>query len=297
MGSYTVFVRALTGPPGPAYGERDGMHSTKRNKRVTSWHVIGAQLAAFRKAAGHTQTSLADRFCVGEDTIASIEQGRRPLQADLARQLDELLGTKGVLSVAVAKVPQRERFPAFAQDFVEYEQEAVTLLSYQNQVVPGLLQTEAYARFLFSCLYPPLEEEQREEWVAARLGRQRLLERRPRPMLHFVLEESILRGVVGDPGVRREQLQHLRRCMELPFLGLQIMPMRLPKHAGLAGPMVLLETPDHDHLAYVEGQLTSVLHDDPDDVSVLQQKYGMLRSQALSVENSARLLDDLLGES
>lgn len=73
--------------------------------------------------------------------------------------------------------------------------------------------------------------------------------------------------------------------------------MRLPKHAGLAGPVVLLETPDHDHLAYVEGQLTSVLHDDPDDVSVLQQKYGMLRSQALSVERSARLLDDLLGES
>ncbi|MEU5655751.1 helix-turn-helix transcriptional regulator [Streptomyces sp. NPDC047737] len=273
------------------------MHSVKRNKRVTSCHVIGAQLAAFRRSAGLTQTALADRFCVGEDTIASIEQGRRPLQADFATQLDELLDTKGVLGVAVAKVPQKERFPAFVQDFVEYEQEAVTLLSYQNQVVPGLLQTEEYARFLFSCLYPPLEEEQREEWVAARLDRQRLLERRPRPMLHFILEESILRGEVGDPAMRREQFQHLRECMELPFLGLQIMPQKLPKHAGLAGPMVLLETPDHDHLAYAEAQLTSVLHDDPDDVSVLHQKYGMLRSQALSVENSARLLDDLLGES
>ncbi|WP_327114159.1 DUF5753 domain-containing protein [Streptomyces sp. NBC_01341] len=73
--------------------------------------------------------------------------------------------------------------------------------------------------------------------------------------------------------------------------------MKLPEHGGLAGPMVLLETPDHDHLAYVEAQLTSVLHDDPDTVSVLHQKYGMLRSQALSVENSARLLDDLLGAS
>ncbi|WP_250288946.1 helix-turn-helix domain-containing protein [Streptomyces atroolivaceus] len=269
----------------------------KKTKRVTSWHVIGAQLAAFRRAAGHTQTSLADRFCVGEDTIASIEQGRRPLQADFATQLDELLDTKGVLGIAVAKVPQKERFPAFVQDFVEYEQEAVTLLWYEAQVVPGLLQTEAYARFVFSCLFPPLEEEQREEWVAARLDRQKLLERRPRPMLHFILEEGILRSEIGDSTMRREQVQHLRRCMELPFLGLQIMPMRLPRHAGLAGPMVLLETPDHDHLAYVEAQLTSVLHDDPDDVSVLQQKYGMLRSQALSVESSARLLDDLLGES
>ncbi|MFE7749237.1 Scr1 family TA system antitoxin-like transcriptional regulator [Streptomyces sp. NPDC057428] len=148
------------------------MHSAKKNKRVTSWHLIGAQLAAFRRAAGHTQTSLADRFCVGEDTIASIEQGRRALQADFAAQLDELLDTKGVLRVAVSKVPQKERFPAFVQDFVEYEQEAVTLLSYQNQVIPGQLQTEEYARAVFASLYPPLEKDELQERVAARLDRQ-----------------------------------------------------------------------------------------------------------------------------
>ncbi|WP_327272740.1 helix-turn-helix domain-containing protein [Streptomyces sp. NBC_01224] len=273
------------------------MHSAKKNKRITSWHLIGAQLATFRKAARMTQAALADQFCVGEDTIASIEQGRRALQWDFAVQLDELLDTKGALQVAVSKVPQKERFPAFVQDYVEYEQEAVTLLWYENQVVPGLLQTEEYIRFVFSCLYPPLEEDEREEWVTGRLDRQKLLERKPRPMLHFVLEESILRGRLGDPTVLQEQIRHLRRCMELPFLGLQIMPTKLPKHAGLAGPMVLLETPDHDHLAYVDSQLTGYLYDDPDDVSVLQQKYGMLRSQALSVEKTARLLDELLGET
>jgi hypothetical protein len=160
-----------------------------------------------------------------------------------------------------------------------------------------LLQTEEYARFVFSCLYPPIEAEEVEEWVAARLDRQALLERKPRPMLHFLLEESILRSEIGDLSVLREQILDLRRCAELPFLGLQIMPMKVQKHAGLAGPMVLLETPDHDHLAYIEGQRVSFLHEDPDDVSVLQQMYGMLRSQALSVEKSARLLDDLLGES
>ncbi|MFH8475409.1 Scr1 family TA system antitoxin-like transcriptional regulator [Streptomyces sp. NPDC018000] len=156
------------------------MHSAKRNKRITSWHLIGAQLATFRKAARMTQTALADQCCVGEDTIASIEQGRRPLQADFAAQLDELLGTKGVLQVAVSKVPKKERFPAFVQDFVKYEREAVTLLWYENQVVPGLLQTEEYIRFVFSCLYPPLEVDEQEEWVAGRLDRQRLLERKPR---------------------------------------------------------------------------------------------------------------------
>ncbi|MFJ2264938.1 helix-turn-helix domain-containing protein [Streptomyces sp. NPDC087849] len=269
----------------------------KKSKRITSWHLIGAQLAMFRKAARMTQASLAERCSVGDDTIASIEQGRRTLQWDFAVKLDELLDTKGALRVAVEKVPKKERFPAFVQDFIDYEQEALTLLSYENQVVPGLLQTEGYARFVFSCLYPPLEDDQLEEWVTGRLDRQKLLERKPRPMLHFVLEESILRSEIGDPAIMRRQIEHLRRCMELPFLGLQIMPMKLPKHAGLAGPMVLLETPDHDHLAYVEGQLTSYLHEDPDAVSLLQQKYGMLRSQALSVEKSARLLDELLGET
>ncbi|MFG2920053.1 helix-turn-helix domain-containing protein [Streptomyces sp. NPDC048305] len=273
------------------------MHSTKRSKRVTSWHVIGAQLAAFRKAAGHTQMSLADRFCVGEDTIASIEQGRRPLQADLARQLDDLLGTKGVLSVAVAKVPQRERFPAFAQDFVEYEQEAVTLLSYQSQVVPGLLQTEAYAHAVFASLYPPLEKEELAERVAARIDRQRVFDRRPRPMANFLIEESVLARPLGGRPVLRDQLRHLRQCAELPFLGLQVMPTGRETHAALDGPMVLLETPDHDQLAYIEGQRVSVLIDDLDEVSALQQKYGMLRSQAYSPEESTRLLDDLLGES
>ncbi|MFB7913083.1 Scr1 family TA system antitoxin-like transcriptional regulator [Streptomyces sp. NPDC056061] len=272
------------------------MQAAKRTKRITSWHVIGAQVATFRKAARMTQAALAARCQVGEDTISSIEQGRRPLQLDFAILLDDILDTKGVLKVAVEKVPKKERFPAFVQDLIDYEQEALTLLSYENQVVPGLLQTEEYARFVFSCLYPPLEEDQLEEWVAARLDRQRLLERRPRPMVHFILEESILRSEIGDPAMMRRQIGHLRRCMDRPFLGLQIMPMKLPKHAGFAGPMVLLETPDHDHLAYVEGQLTSYLHDDPDDVSVLQQIYGMLRSQALSVEKSARLLDELLGE-
>ncbi|NED09979.1 helix-turn-helix transcriptional regulator [Streptomyces sp. SID9124] len=266
-------------------------------KRITAWHVIGAQVATFRRTAGLTQAALAAMCRVSEDTIASIEQGRRPLQLDFAILLDQRLETKQALQVAVTKVPQKERFPAFVQDFVDYEQNALSLMSYQSQVIPGLLQTEEYARFVFSCQYPPLEEHEQEDQVAARMARQGLLSRKPRPMLHFILEESILRGDIGDPGMMRRQIERLRECAELPFVSLQIMPAKLPKHAALDGPMVLLETPDHDHLAYVEGQLVSFLHDDPDDVSVLQQKYGMLRSQALSPEESIRLLEHLLGET
>ncbi|MFJ8229031.1 Scr1 family TA system antitoxin-like transcriptional regulator [Streptomyces sp. NPDC094448] len=273
------------------------MQNAKRPKRGTSWHVLGAQLATLRKAAGYTQAQLAEVLELDVETIASIEQGRRALKLDLAERLDELLHTKGALASGVKNVPPRERFPLFAQDFVDYEQEALTLLSYQNQVVPGLLQTTDYMRAVFSNLYPPLDEDELEEWVQARLERQEVLQRKPRPMCNFLLEESILYRPVGGEQVLREQNQHLRQVAELPFLGLQIMPTRAKRHAGLDGPMVLLETPDHDQLAYVEGQQVSFLADDPDDASVLLAKYGMLRSQALSPGESMDLLDALLGET
>ncbi|NEC02876.1 helix-turn-helix domain-containing protein [Streptomyces anulatus] len=263
-------------------------------RRVTSWQLVGAQLRHFRKLAGLTQAALAEQAGVGEDTIASIEQGRRVLQLDMAIQLDELLNTKGTLRVAVEKIPRKERYQALVKDFVQYEQEALSLLWYEPQLIPGLLQTEAYARFIFGCNYPPLEEEETERRVTERLGRQKILERKPRPVLNFILEESILHTGLGDHEMMREQLLHLRRCMDLPFVTIQIMPRNTPRHAALAGPLVLLETPDHDQLAYISGQLRAELYDEPADVSALMQRYGMLRSQALTVEESTRLLDALL---
>ncbi|NUW00859.1 helix-turn-helix transcriptional regulator [Streptomyces sp. CAI 127] len=263
-------------------------------RRVTSWQLVGAQLRHFRKRAGLTQAALAERLTVGEDTIASIEQGRRSLQLDLAVRLDELLDTGGVLQVAVEKIPREERYKALAQDFALYEQDAVSVHSYETQLVPGLLQTEAYARFVFGCNYPPVDEDVIEKRVAERLGRQKILERKPRPVLHFILEENILHTRLGVPEVIRDQFLHLRRCMDLPFVTIQIMPRDAPGHAGLGGPLLLLETSDHQQLAYVSGHLHARMHDEPADVSALTQRYGMLRSQALTVEESTRLLDALL---
>ncbi|MDI3409261.1 helix-turn-helix domain-containing protein [Streptomyces cavernicola] len=274
------------------------MHPAKKPRKSTSWCVVGAQLAHFRKKARLTQFQLAEEIGVHVDTIASIEQGRRALHIDLATRLDQLLDTGGVLAIGASHVPTRERFPAFAQDFIEYEQEALTLLSYENQVVPGLLQTEDYAAAVFGCLFPPITPEESGERLSARLDRKRIFEQKPwPPMMNFLLEEVTLQRPIGGRQVLRAQLQHLRQCAELPFLGLQIIPTRRERHAGLAGPLVLLETTDHDQLAYIEGQRVSFLVDDPDEVSVLQQKYGMLRSQALTPEESMSLLDDLAGES
>jgi hypothetical protein len=101
---------------------------------------------------------------------------------------------------------------------------------------------------------------------------------------------------IGGDDVHEEQVRHLRACAELPGVSLQVMPFGRTSHAGLNGPFILLETPDHQLVGYTESQRGSQLLTDPDEVSILAQKYAMLRAQALTPEDSAGLLDRLLGE-
>ncbi|MFI0242422.1 helix-turn-helix domain-containing protein [Streptomyces sp. NPDC016845] len=264
-------------------------------KQVTSWHAIGAQIAHFRKYAGITQTGLADRLHISPDKMASIEQGRRPLRMPLAAEIDEVLETKGALEVAVNKIPAREKHPVVVADLVEFEERARAILSYETLTVPGLVQTAAYALASYEYRHPPLPDETVDDWVTGRMERQRIWKRPHPPWSTFILEESILRRPIGGLEVMRGQLRRLLELSELPFMGIQIMPMNQVPHAGLAGPMTLLQNPDNDFAVYAEGQGGSAVIEDADEASVYLEKYGMLRSQALSPVESARLLDGLLG--
>ncbi|MGW3285729.1 helix-turn-helix domain-containing protein [Streptomyces sp. NPDC001002] len=272
------------------------MHSEKP-KKVGSWQAVGAVLAHFRKRARLTQEQFAESARLSVDTVASIEQGRLALQLDRAEDFDELLDTGGVLFVLVSKLPVRERIVQFAQGLVDTEQEAVGILSYEAQVVPGLLQTRDYCRAVFDYRYPALGSETAEQWVNTRMERQLVWQRDRPPVGHFILEESILRRAVGGPDVMREQLQQILEYTEPVHMSFQIMPMDRTPHCGLAGPLMLLETPHHERLAYLEAHRASFLIADPDEVSDYHHKYGMLRSQALSPAESVRLLNGLLGES
>ncbi|KOU52652.1 helix-turn-helix domain-containing protein [Streptomyces sp. WM6378] len=273
------------------------MHPRKRPRKNTSaMRMVGALVATFRVAAGLTQRQLGERVLLHEEMIASIEQGRRPLKLDLAALLDQLLDTKGALTTAVENMPEIDLIPAWAEEYMDLEREAIALSWFENQVLPGLLQTENYARAVFLSKVPAMSEDEINAQVAARLERQEILHRKEPPTISFIVAQAVLMDRLGGDQVRREALQRLRQCADLPGLTLQIMPVNLKRHAALDGPFTLLETPDHQHLGYTETQRGSQIISDPDEVSILAQRYAMLRTQALNAEESKGLLDRLLGE-
>lgn len=267
-----------------------------RRKNASSQRLVGAQVALFRRLAGLTQRSLADRLNVGEETIASIEQGRRPLKPDLADRIDLELGTRGVLAVAVEYMPEVEKFPVWAAEYMDHEREAISLSWYEILVVPGLLQTVDYARAVFRSRVPALGEEEIEARLSARIERQDVLRRKEPPSISFVISQAMLMDRLGGDAVYAAQVRHLRDCADLPGITLQVMPFGRYTHAGVNGPFILLETPDHVRLSYAETQRGSQLVSDPDEVHILGLKYAMLRTQALNPDDTKGLLDQLLGE-
>ncbi|MGW2723261.1 helix-turn-helix domain-containing protein [Streptomyces sp. NPDC001492] len=265
-------------------------------KKVSAWQVVGALVAHFRRETRLTQEQFAEMASIHVDTVGSIEQGRLALQPDRAEQFDELLETKGALALLVARMPVREKVVQFAQGYVDHEQEALSILSYQSLMVHGLLQTREYCRAAFDARYPSLGSETAEQWVNARMERQLVFEQERPPVCHFVMEESILKRQVGGPEVMREQYRRILEYTKPVHMSFQIMPMDRMPHAGLAGPMTLLKTREHADLVYLEVQRASFLVDDPNEVNDYQLKYGMLRSQALSPDESVRLVEGLLGD-
>lgn len=274
------------------------MHPRKRQrKNASTMKLVGKLLARFRTEAGMTQVELALASGVQEDTIACVEQGRRSLVPDLAEAIDDLLDTKGALATAVDNMPEVDLIPLWAEDYIDMEQDALALSWYDNQVIPGLLQTKAYAQAVFGNKIPVYSPEEIETQTATRLQRQQILDRKKPPTTSIVIWEPVLMMKLTSDEDHREQLRHLYAMAQLPGVCLQVLPLDSRVHAGLNGPFILLETPDHQHVAYTETQRGSQLISDRNEVSILAQKYAMLRAQALSPVETLRLLARLLGET
>lgn len=255
-----------------------------------AWRYGGNQMKRWRTKADISREQLAAAANYPLDTIKSMEQGVRMPTPRVLDVADELCRAEGLLSAAKDYL-QREKFPARAQDFMEREREAIGHWSYEFSLIPGLLQTRAYARALIENRYPPLDEETIEKRVSGRMERQAILtDRKPPVALNFILYEAALRSPQVDAG----QLRHLLEVSRLRNVVLQVLPFERAISDALMGPMVLLETSDHERYAFTEGPFASELSADPEVVSRVTGRLGMIRAQALSPAESARFIERMV---
>ncbi|QTZ91602.1 helix-turn-helix domain-containing protein [Streptomyces auratus] len=277
-------VQNMTG--GTGSGEPESTDSLK---------TFGAVVKAFRERAGLTQEGLALLVRFSPQTVASIEQGRRLPPPDFIERAEEVLDAFGVLRAAAVHLARKPGIAAWFRQWAALEERAISLYTYECRLIPGLLQTEAYSRALFTEQLPPLDDEQIEAQWAARAERQRLLRERPNTAYSFILEEHLFLRRTGGAEVTRELIEHVLETVEARNVEIQIMPLERKTHAGLDGPMQLLETPENQWFAYNEGQRGGLFISDPKEVSVLQMRYARMRSQALSLDDSLSLLKQMRG--
>ncbi|MET9799452.1 helix-turn-helix transcriptional regulator [Streptomyces sp. NPDC006368] len=264
-------------------------------ERSESLKTFGAVLQAFRENARHTQESLAPELGYSVHYLASVEQGRRFPTREFVERVEETLDTFGALRKASRHLTRKPGLAVWFQKWALLEASAITLDTYEPRVVPGLLQTEAYARVLFRGQLPPLSDEQVDAQLVARLERQQLLRDRPNTAYSFILEEHLFHHRVGGAEVTRELIDHVLGVMALRNVVVQVLPLGRGHHAGVDGSIQLAETPQNEWLGYCEGQEHGQLVTDPKTISVLQMRYGKLRAQALTPEDSKGLLSRLRG--
>jgi len=259
------------------------------------WLGYGKLLKLHRRRAGMTQEQLADAIVYSLDMVSAVERGKRPAKLPFTRAAERVLDAGGTL-LALQEDVDLARLPRFFHDFATLEADAISFFWYGNHVIPGLLQTEGYARALLNAHCPPLDEETINQRLEARLERQSMLTRKPPVEFSFIIGEPVLHCPVGGRETLRAQLHHLLRQVELRNVEVQVVPTSHGSHAGLHGPMVMLETRDHKRVAYMESHGESMVITDPDKVSAFELRYGKLRTQALNAHESARLIERAAGE-
>lgn len=289
----------MTAQPGtgvPAGDEADGTDEV-----ADLFRALGRQIKVARERTGLSQKELGDRLGYGEETISSVERARRTPQPELLVAVDRLLDCGGLLASAAedverAKTRRRVRHPEWFRNYARLEAEAVELHDYSSLAIPGLLQTEAHARVVFGTRQPLLDEATVEQRVAARLDRQQIFDRWPPPFTTFTIEESVLRRPLGGWDVHRKQLEALLKFGRLRSVELQVLPTERKEHPSLGGPFILLTPKGKPQVAYLEVQHVSRLVTDPDEVRILSARYGSLRAQALTPEESLTLIEKMLGD-
>ncbi|MFG2108047.1 DUF5753 domain-containing protein [Micromonospora chersina] len=250
-------------------------------------HTLQAAMAA----AGETAESLAAQTGVDPKTAARwISPGRVPQPRRRAQVAALLRRDVGDLWPDVLK----RREPHWLREWVDWEREAVALRWFEHTWIPGLLQTERYARATLTG--EALTPSEVDELVASRLDRQAVLRRDRPPLLVAVIFEGVLyQSAYGDRDLMREQVEHLATCAAMPAVQVHVVPKDIGMYAGLGGGFILAELPAGEHVAHADSQARAQIVNDAADVATLSRRWERIRGEALPRAQSLELIRKAAG--
>lgn len=271
-----------------------GPHGGDRRKE-SARQVLAAELKRLREKAGWALADLASRTMYDRAYLHKLETGERLGSPEVVAALDTAYGTEGHLS-DLWELARRDAFRDKFKRFMELEARATMRYEYACATVPGLLQTEEYVREQLRTRRPR-DEDELEEQVTARLGRQRLLYGEGPVQFRAVLDEAALRRPLSEPTAWARQLDRLLLSAELPNITLQVLPFTAGLQHLLGGSLTVLWLPDGSSTAYTEGAFSGELVEDPVDVAQLRLSYDLLRDASLAPRESVALIRTLMEAS
>lgn len=271
---------------------------------------LAAELLRLRNAAGLTRDQVADTTGLSTGALFRIEKAQtRPQRRTLVLLLD--------LYCVVAKDEREALFdllrhssqlgwlhlfednlPQSYQTFISFEAEASRLSDYEGQFMPGLLQTEAYARTVIRGLMPEEADEDIERRVDVRMRRQQALAKPQAVGLWAILDEAVVQRQVGGPAVLRDQLRHLIEAATSPTITLQVIPFSAGAHLGMPGSFIVMEFPEPDPaLIYTENAGGGLFLEADADVQRYRTSFQRLAAQALSPEDTIKIIKKRAAEA
>ncbi|WP_310724108.1 helix-turn-helix transcriptional regulator [Streptomyces sp. N2A] len=257
--------------------------------------VLACELRRLREAAGKSLAQLAEETNYDRTYLHRLETGERLSKLPVMEALDRVHGT-GELLVRLWRLARLDAFKDKYRLFMQYEAKATVMQKYAT-VIPGLLQTEDFARLVLSLGPAEISPDELEEAVAARLGRQELLHRSPPPNVRIILDEAALRRPAPDRKVWHEQLTRLVVATDSPHLLIQVLPFSAGTHGLMDGSLSLLWMADGSAVAYLEGNNSGDLLEEPAEVARYRLAYDRLRDAALSPSDSVAFLRQLVEDS
>jgi transcriptional regulator with XRE-family HTH domain len=261
---------------------------------------LGQELRRLRESSGATIDQVADRLSCSASKISRIETGQSGISPREVRDILVAYGVDGEPAEALVEMAREAKMRGWWQlygavltsAYVGLEAAADEIHSYEVLVVPGLLQTEDYARAMIRAARPDIGDDEVEQRVRVRINRQSLLTQDDPLKLSVVLDEAVLHRPVGGPGVMRRQLDRLCEAATLPNVTLQILPFAAGAHGGMDGTfsILLFREPTNHDLVFAANAAGGIFLEKEEEISRYAVIFERLRSGALPTPESVEMI-------